>query len=181
MQGGKRERKDLPGLLYRDAVKWAAWHPHLWGHTQAFRDWDGISQISASWGKELIWNSGRGGVTLTWHLLVTTEASRIGAGLCFWVLWEQSCTRGSPLVEIWPIVVHALTASSCQGKERLSVFKIVPHLSFHSDFKTAWGNSHVECSKPDFSVVWLSPWSRWEIPFIFQVITPCCFENTWRW
>lgn len=40
-------------------------------------------------------------------------------------------------MEIWPVVDLVLMVSGFQGKERLSVFKIIPHLSFNSDFKTA--------------------------------------------
>lgn len=74
---------------------------------------------------------------LTWLLLVIREVSRIVTRLCFRVIWEQSCTRESPIVEIWPVAVLVLVASSFQGIERWSVLKIIPHLSFNSGFKTA--------------------------------------------
>lgn len=73
-----------------------------------------------------------GSVILTWLVLVTTEASRMVSGLCFRIFWEQSCTREGSFV-----VGLVLMASSFPGKERMSVSKMIPHLSFNSDFKTA--------------------------------------------
>lgn len=46
-------------------------------------------------------------------------------------------------MQIWPIIVLVLLISVFPGKERLRVFRIIPHITFNSGFKTWWGEIHM--------------------------------------